>query len=68
MSTGPARRGADGGAGHGATTRTIACPHCGCPVDESGAREHAGISRLGCLSCGVQLVRRPGQEWETIRG
>lgn len=46
----------------------IACPHCGAPVDESEAREHAGVGRLGCLVCGVQLVRRPGQGWETIRG
>lgn len=47
---------------------TVPCPHCGHPVDEDRAREHAGASRLGCLSCGVQLVRRPGQAWEAIRG
>lgn len=46
----------------------LRCPHCGVPVDESAAREHSGIRRLGCLACGVQLVRRPGEGWETIRG
>lgn len=68
MTAGAAGGGPDGLTGPGGRVRTVACPHCGNPVDEGGAQEYAGISRLGCLSCGVQLVRRPGQDWETIRG
>ena len=44
------------------------CQHCGAGLDEALAREHRGVRRLGCLACGVQLVCRPGQPWETIRG
>ena len=46
----------------------LRCPHCDSEVDESRARDHPGGQRLGCLACGVQLVRRAGERWETIRG
>ena len=44
------------------------CPNCGAPLDERRAREQGGVERVGCLACGLQLVRRPGAGWEGIRG
>ena len=46
----------------------LRCPHCDATVDESRAREYPSGQRLGCMACGVQLIRRPGQAWQTIRG
>ena len=46
----------------------LRCPHCDATVDESGARRYPSGERLGCMACGVQLIRRPGQHWQTIRG
>ena len=48
---------------------SLACPHCGAAVDLTRAWEGAnGVWRVGCLNCGVQLVRRGSETWETIRG
>ncbi|MBV8561079.1 MAG: hypothetical protein JO050_09905 [Acidimicrobiia bacterium] len=44
------------------------CPGCGASLDDKAARQVGGVERLGCLGCGLQLVRRPGQGWESIRG
>jgi hypothetical protein len=45
-----------------------ACPGCGAPVDETRVREQGDARRFSCLGCGLQLVRRPGGRWESIRG
>ena len=57
--------GVTAGAGSGDEVR---CPHCDVPVDVSEPRRHPSADRVGCMACGVQLVRRPGEGWETIRG
>jgi Zn ribbon nucleic-acid-binding protein len=44
------------------------CPGCEAVVDEAGVREQGGVERFGCLACGLQLVRRAGGRWESIRG
>ena len=31
-------------------------------------REQGGVDRFSCLACGLQLVRRRGEHWESIRG
>lgn len=46
----------------------VSCPHCGAPVDPARASTFGAVSRLGCLRCGVQLVKRGDGPWETIRG
>lgn len=56
------------GAGDERGAGALRCPHCDAAVDESRAREHPSGQRLGCMACGVQLIRRPGQPWQTIRG
>ena len=45
-----------------------ACPGCDAPIDNDRVREQGDVERFSCLSCGLQLVRRPGQQWESIRG
>ena len=54
--------------GPGPGNQPVRCAHCGATVDESDARRYPDVERLGCMACGVQLIRRPGQPWETIRG
>ncbi len=44
------------------------CPGCDAPIDEKRVRPQGDVDRFSCLVCGLQLVRRPGQEWESIRG
>jgi transposase-like protein len=46
----------------------VSCPGCGAPVDEKRVREQGDAERFSCLGCGLQLVRRRGQRWESIRG
>ena len=52
----------------GAGPEPVPCPHCGAAVDDSGARRHPSVERVGCMECGVQLIRRPGEPWQSIRG
>jgi len=44
------------------------CPGCNAPIDDERVNEQGGVDRFSCLVCGLQLVRRPGQQWESIRG
>jgi hypothetical protein len=44
------------------------CPGCGAAIDEERVREQGAVERFSCLGCGLQLVRRPGGRWESIRG
>ncbi|MCU1449500.1 MAG: hypothetical protein JWP02_1670 [Acidimicrobiales bacterium] len=44
------------------------CPGCSAAVDETRVREQGDAERFSCLSCGLQLVRRRGERWESIRG
>jgi Zn ribbon nucleic-acid-binding protein len=52
----------------GAVTDTARCPGCDTAIDEQRVREQGGVERFSCLACGLQLVRRPHQRWESIRG
>jgi len=45
-----------------------ACPGCGAAIDEQRVRDHGTVEHFSCLSCGLQLVRRRGERWESIRG
>ena len=47
---------------------TDTCPGCDAPIDCEQVFEQGDTERFSCLACGLQLVRRPGQEWESIRG
>ena len=44
------------------------CPGCGAPVDDARVRKQGDAERFSCLQCGLQLVRRRGERWESIRG
>jgi hypothetical protein len=44
------------------------CPGCDTPIDDAHVRDHGDIQHFSCLACGLQLVRRPGDRWESIRG
>jgi Zn ribbon nucleic-acid-binding protein len=44
------------------------CPGCDAAIDEQRVREQGGVERFSCLECGLQLVHRPGDRWESIRG
>lgn len=44
------------------------CPGCNTPIDTNRVREHGNVERFSCLTCGLQLVRRSGEPWESIRG
>jgi predicted RNA-binding Zn-ribbon protein involved in translation (DUF1610 family) len=44
------------------------CPGCDAPIDDEHVRDHGTVQHFSCLNCGLQLVRRPGQRWESIRG
>ena len=46
----------------------VRCPHCDAAVDESRAREYPSAEHMGCMACGVQLIRRRGEPWQAIRG
>ena len=50
------------------TASAETCLGCGAPVDEAQVREDGAVERFSCMRCGLQLVRRPGQGWESIRG
>ena len=46
-----------------------ACPHCGAVVTAPARHANDGrLERSGCTSCGLQVVRRPGEAWRGIRG
>ena len=53
---------------HNTWVVTKTCPGCDAPIDEERVREQGGVDRFSCLVCGLQLVRRPGERWESIRG
>ena len=59
---------AEGGTTSGRRPMNDACPGCDAPIDNDRVREQGDVERFSCLSCGLQLVRRPGQQWESIRG
>jgi Zn ribbon nucleic-acid-binding protein len=44
------------------------CPGCDALIDGEHVHEQGAVERFSCLACGLQLVRRPGQPWESIRG
>jgi Zn ribbon nucleic-acid-binding protein len=44
------------------------CPGCDAPIDDEHVRDHGTVQHFSCLKCGLQMVRRPGQRWESIRG
>jgi len=44
------------------------CPGCDAPIADERVREQGGVERFSCLVCGLQLVRRRGGRWESIRG
>jgi len=41
---------------------------CGAVIDAGWVRRRGAVDRVGCRSCGLQLVRRDGGEWGQIRG
>jgi len=45
-----------------------ACPGCDSPIEGDRVRNQGYVERFSCLNCGLQLVRRPGERWESIRG
>jgi hypothetical protein len=45
----------------------IRCGHCGRLVEDT-PRRTGDVERVGCGWCGVQLIRREGEQWQTIRG
>jgi len=47
---------------------TEKCPGCDAPIDDDRVRHHDDVDHFSCLGCGLQLVRRPGERWESIRG
>jgi hypothetical protein len=44
------------------------CPGCDALIDDDRVYEQGGVARFSCLTCGLQLVRRRGERWESIRG
>jgi hypothetical protein len=45
------------------------CPGCAAQVELSAVRTQGAWERTGCLSCGLQLLRkRSTLEWSEIRG
>ncbi|MDQ1403490.1 MAG: hypothetical protein QOG03_1806 [Actinomycetota bacterium] len=54
----------------GESQQPIRCGHCGELVHEQ-PRRSGEVERVGCRSCGVQVIRRKGEKgegWQTIRG
>ena len=47
---------------------TDKCPGCDEPIDDERVRDHGEVEHFSCLTCGLQLVRRKGKQWESIRG